>query len=316
MDSPGVPGAVTRRRSHCTGIDIDPAAATPAGGKAAVYHLPQGVLALPGGTGIAPPPATCETPGSMNKPRTVSACVVIIGNEILSGRTQDTNLNHMALTLGGWGIQVREARVIPDLEDEIIDTVNEMRRKHDYVFTTGGIGPTHDDITSASIAKAFGVSLVTNPVIEKRIRSRPASPEVLASRLRMALIPEGASLVDNITGGPQGFCIGNVYVMAGIPAVMRAMLASLEGKLDAGPPVRSRTVTAYLGESDIASALRRIQDDFPEVDLGSYPFFRNDRYGTSLVMRGVEEDVLDRMLEAVKQAIVDAGETPRDVQSG
>ena len=252
----------------------------------------------------------------MTKPRTVTACVLIIGNEILSGRTQDTNLNHMAATLGDWGIQVREARVIPDIETEIVSAVNEMRRKYDYVFTTGGIGPTHDDITAASIAKAFGVPLVTNPVIEARILSRKAPREVTASRLRMALIPEGAFLVENITGGPQGFCIGNVYVMAGIPAVMRAMLASLEGKLDAGLPVRSRTVTAYVGESTIAAALTRIQDDFPDVDLGSYPFFREDRYGTSLVMRGVEEEDLDGMLEAVKQAIIDAGETPQDVQYG
>ena len=252
----------------------------------------------------------------MTKPRTVTACVLIIGNEILSGRTQDTNLNHMAATLGDWGIQVWEARVIPDIETEIVSAVNEMRRKYDYVFTTGGIGPTHDDITAASIAKAFGVPLVTNPVIEARILSRKAAREVTASRLRMALIPEGAFLVENITGGPQGFCIGNVYVMAGIPAVMRAMLASLEGKLDAGLPVRSRTVTAYVGESTIAAALTRIQDDFPDVDLGSYPFFREDRYGTSLVMRGVEEEDLDGMLEAVKQAIIDAGETPQDVQYG
>ena len=252
----------------------------------------------------------------MTEPRTVTACVLIIGNEILSGRTQDSNLNHMATTLGDWGIRVREARVIPDVEAEIIAAVNGMRRKYDHVFTTGGIGPTHDDITAASVAKAFGVPLVTNPVIEARIRSRAAPPEVLASRLRMALIPEGAVLVDNVTGGPQGFAIENVYVMAGIPAVMRAMLASLEGKLDAGLPVRSRTVTAYLGESSIAAALTRIQDEFSDIDLGSYPFFRKDRYGTSLVMRGVDEQQLDRVLEEVKQAIVDAGETPRDVQHG
>ena len=252
----------------------------------------------------------------MTNPSTVTACVLIIGNEILSGRTQDTNLNHMAITLGGWGVQVREARVIPDIEGEIVGAVNAMRFKYDYVFTTGGIGPTHDDITAVSIAKAFSVPLVTNPVIEARIRSREAPPDVMASRLRMALIPEGAVLVDNITGGPQGFAIDNVYVMAGIPAVMRAMLASLEGKLDAGAPVRSRTVTAYVGESTIAAALTRIQDEFPAIDLGSYPFFRADRYGTSLVMRGVDENDLDRVLEAVKQAIVEAGETPQDVQYG
>ncbi len=252
----------------------------------------------------------------MSKPPVVTACVLIIGNEILSGRTQDTNLNHMAATLADWGIRVREARVIPDIEAEIVSAVNEMRRKFNYVFTTGGIGPTHDDITAASIAKAFGVPLVTNPVIEARIRSREAPPEVMDSRLRMALIPDGAALVDNITGGPQGFCIENVYVMAGIPAVMRAMLATLEGKLDAGLPVRSRTVTAYLGESTIAAALTHIQDQFPDVDLGSYPFFRDDRYGTSLVMRGVDELELDRVLDAVRQAIVDAGETPQDVRRG
>jgi len=246
----------------------------------------------------------------------VTACVLIIGNEILGGRTDDANLNHMATTHGAWGIQVREARVIPDFEPEIVEAVNEMRRKFDYVFTTGGIGPTHDDITAASVAKAFGVTLVTNPVIEARILSREAPPEVMASRLRMALIPEGAVLVDNVTGGPQGFAIENVYVMAGIPAVMRAMLASLEGKLDAGPPVRSRTVTAYVGESTIAAALTRIQNDFPELDLGSYPFFRENRYGTSLVLRGVDEKELDRAFEAVKQAIVDAGETPQDVRYG
>ena len=252
----------------------------------------------------------------MTTPRTVTACVLIIGNEILSGRTQDTNLNHLAKTLGDWGIQVREARVIPDIEGEIIEAVNVMRQKFDYVFTTGGIGPTHDDITAASIAKAFAVPLVTNPTIEARIRRREAPPEVMASRLRMALIPQGATLVDNITGGPQGFRIENVYVMAGIPAVMQAMLASLEDKLEAGPPVRSRTVTAYLGESSIAAALTRIQAEFPHNDLGSYPFFRDNIYGTSLVMRGVDEAELEQMLEAVNQAITEAGETPRDIQRG
>ncbi len=252
----------------------------------------------------------------MSKPRTITASVLIIGNEILSGRTQDTNLNHLAKTLGNWGIQVREARVIPDIETEIIDAVNNMRRKYDYVFTTGGIGPTHDDITAASIAKAFNLPLVTDPTIEARIRRREAPSAVMASRLRMALIPEGAALVDNSTGGPQGFRIENVYVMAGIPAVMRAMLATLQDKLESGPPVRSRTVTAHLGESSIAAALARIQDEFPHNDLGSYPFFRDNLYGTSLVMRGIDEAELDQMLEAVNQAIVDAGETPQDIQRG
>ena len=246
----------------------------------------------------------------------VTACVLIIGNEILSGRTQDVNLNHIARTVGEWGIQVREARVIPDVESVIVDAVNEARVRYDYVFTTGGIGPTHDDITADCIARAFGVPLVIHEGIAELIRQRPAPPDVVKSRMRMARIPEGAELVDNTTGGPPGFRIDNVYVMAGIPGVMRAMLASLEGKLNTGPVVRSRSVTAFLGESRIAAALGEIQERFPDVDLGSYPFFRDDRYGTSLVMRGTDDARLDEMLEAVKAAIVAAGETPRDELSG
>ncbi|HEY5644824.1 MAG TPA: molybdopterin-binding protein [Pseudomonadales bacterium] len=248
--------------------------------------------------------------------RAVTACVLIIGNEILSGRTQDVNLNHIALTLGAWGIQVREARVVPDVEVAIVDAVNHARATYDYVFTTGGIGPTHDDITADCIAAAFGVPLVINEEIAALIRQRPAPPDVMEARLRMARVPEGAELVANATGGPPGFRVDNVFVMAGIPAVMRAMLASLDGKLKSGPVVRSRSVTAFLGESQIAGALRSIQAGFPDVDLGSYPFFRQDRYGTSLVMRGTDEARLDEMLEAVKAAIIAAGETPKDVQHG
>ncbi len=248
--------------------------------------------------------------------RVVTACVLIIGNEILSGRTQDVNLNHIALTLGRWGIQVREARVVPDVESAIVDAVNYARETFDYVFTTGGIGPTHDDITADCIAAAFGVPIVINETIAGLIRQRPAPPDVMEARMRMARVPEGAELVDNATGGPPGFRVDNVYVMAGIPGVMQAMLASLEGKLKSGPVVRSRSVTAFLGESQIAGALREIQDRYPGVDLGSYPFFRQDRYGTSLVMRGTDESVLDEMLDAVKAAIVAAGETPQDVQHG
>lgn len=246
----------------------------------------------------------------------VTACVLIIGNEILSGRTQDVNLNHIAVTLGGWGIQVREARVVPDIEEAIVEAVNYARSTYDYVFTTGGIGPTHDDITADCIARAFGVPIVIDETIAELIRQRPAPPDVMDARMRMARVPEGAQLVDNATGGPPGFRVDNVYVMAGIPSVMQAMLASLDGKLKRGPMVRSRSVTAFLGESQIAGPLREIQDKFPAVDLGSYPFFKQNRYGTSLVMRGTDEALLDEMLEAVKQAIVSAGETPQDIQHG
>lgn len=245
---------------------------------------------------------------------TVTACVLIIGNEILSGRTQDVNLNHIAKTLGAWGIQVREARVIPDVTKTIVDTLNETRRRFDYVFTTGGIGPTHDDITAECVAEAFGVNLIIHSEIAERIARRPAPPDIMAARMRMARVPEGATLIDNLTGGPQGFRIENVFVMAGIPAVMQAMLGSLEGKLKGGAVVRSFSVTAYVGESQIAGPLTDIQNRHPSVDLGSYPFFRADRYGTSLVMRGTDPAELETVLAEVSAAIVAAGETPQDIQ--
>jgi molybdopterin-biosynthesis enzyme MoeA-like protein len=220
------------------------------------------------------------------------------------------------VTLGSWGIQVHEARVVRDVTAEIVAAVNQARARYDYVFTTGGIGPTHDDITADCIAQAFGVDLVVHPGIAERIERRPAPPDVMASRMRMARVPEGATLIDNLTGGPQGFRIENVFVMAGIPAVMQAMLGSLEGKLSGGPMVRSRSVTAYVGESQIAGALRDIQNRYPSLDLGSYPFFRQDRYGTTLVLRGTDEALLDAMLEQVEAAILATGETPQDVRKG
>lgn len=242
--------------------------------------------------------------------RIVTAAVVIIGNEILSGRTQDTNLRDIAITLGGWGIRVTEARVIPDVEETIVAVVNEVRARHDYVFTTGGIGPTHDDITAASIAKAFGVPLIEHPSIAAHIRAREAPPEVMAARLRMALVPQGSELIQNLTGGPPGFSIGNVYVMAGIPAVMRAMLGTLASKLTGGKILQSRSIAAYLGESTIAKALEAIQHEHPDVEIGSYPFFRDGRYGTTLVARGTHEASLRLVADKIKAMIVAAGETP------
>ena len=243
----------------------------------------------------------------------VTACVIIIGNEILSGRTQDINLNHIASTLGGWGIQVHHARVIPDDEDIIVNTINEVRKTYDYVFTTGGIGPTHDDITAVCIAKAFDVPIIQHPDIAERIRQRPAPDDIMASRLLMARVPQGAALIDNPSGGPQGFAVENVYVMAGIPRVMQAMLSTLEGKLKSGFIVRSQTIRAYTGESSIADALARIQSDFPSVDIGSYPFLREERYGTHLVIRGADTSVLATVADAVMDAVRAIGEEPEDL---
>ncbi len=237
----------------------------------------------------------------------VTACVLIIGNEILSGRTQDVNLAHLAQTLNEFGVQVREARVIPDVEDIIVDTLNECRKAFDYVLTTGGIGPTHDDITADCVANAFGVELEMHPEVEALIRRREAPPEIMEARLRMARIPKGATLIDNAMSGPPGFQLENVFVMAGVPAIMRAMVSTLGNRMQGGKPVRSRSIIAYLSEGHVAKPLGRIQERYPDTDLGSYPFYRHDRYGTNLVMRGTDPDLLDALLEEVRKMIIELG---------
>ena len=245
----------------------------------------------------------------------VTACVLIIGNEILSGRTQDANLSFIARNLNEHGIQVREARTIPDDVDVIFSTLNEVRTQFDYVFTTGGIGPTHDDITADCVAKAFGVDLVMHPGIEARIRAfsaqRGLSEDVLQSSLRMARVPEGGDLIETEVGAP-GFTIGNVYVMAGIPGVMQSMLTLLLPKLEGARPVRSRSVGAYLGESMVADRLSEIQDANADVDIGSYPFSEDGRYGTTLVVRGTDEARLEAVLGELRTLIVVHGAEPLD----
>lgn len=244
--------------------------------------------------------------------RIVTAGVIIIGNEILSGRTQDTNLRDIALALGGWGIRVAEARVIPDVESVIVATVNELRARHDYVLTTGGIGPTHDDITAECIAKAFGVPLVEHPEIAALIRKREAPPEIMAARLRMARVPAGAGLIENATHGPPGFFIGNVYVMAGIPAVMRGMLASLQFKLTGGRVLESLSVAVFLPESAIAAPFSKLQAQYAQVDMGSYPFNREGRFGTTLVLRCTDRALLEAAMQDARVMIVAAGGEPSE----
>jgi molybdenum cofactor synthesis domain-containing protein len=244
--------------------------------------------------------------------RVYTAAVIIIGNEILSGRTQDTNLRDIANTVGGWGIRVTEARVVPDVEAAIVSTVNELRVRHDYVFTTGGIGSTHDDITAECIAKAFGVPLIEHPQIADLIRKYKASPEVISAAMRMALVPEGAGLIDNLSGGPPGFFMGNVYVMAGIPSVMRAMLGSLATKLTGGAVVQSQSISGYVSEPAIAEPLRRLQAEYPDVDIGSYPFFREGKIGTTLVARGTDQAMIATVVGKIKQLLLSAGATPLD----
>jgi molybdenum cofactor synthesis domain-containing protein len=242
--------------------------------------------------------------------RAVTAAVLIIGNEILSGRTPDVNLSFLAKELGELGIRVREARVVPDVEEEIVAAVNHCRERYDLVFTTGGIGPTHDDITSPSVAKAFGVEWVRNAEAVDLLRRHYDDGMLNEARLRMATVPKGARLIDNPVSTAPGFEIGNVYVLAGVPSIMRAMFDGLKPRLPGGKPVASRTVSTYLGEGTIAEALGGLQARFPGLEIGSYPFFRRGKFGTSLVIRGSDLRELDQAAEGLRTLIRDHGAEP------
>lgn len=240
-----------------------------------------------------------------------TACLIIIGNEILSGRTRDANLQYLAEKLNEWGVRLREARVIPDIEKTIVDTVNECRATHDYVFTTGGIGPTHDDITAASVAKAFGVGLVLDQPSYDAMAARFDNPDDFnPARQKMCYIPEGATVIENAVSIAPGFKIDNVFVMAGVPSIMRAMVDTLQNNLVGGARVQSRSVAVYLPEGAVAEGLSALQDRYPEIDIGSYPFYRDGKFGTSLVLRGTDLDDLEKALEQVVQMIRALGTEP------
>jgi len=240
--------------------------------------------------------------------KTVTAALLIIGNEILSGRTQDANLLYLAARLNALGIRLLEARVVPDAEPRIIAAVNALRAQYDYVFTTGGIGPTHDDITAEAVAKAFGVRLLRHPGAVARLRRQYENPSDLnEARLRMANVPEGGVLIDNPVSGAPGFQIGNVFVMAGVPSIMQAMFESLKDRLVGGAPVRSRTVSTYLAEGQIAEGLAKLQARHPEVEIGSYPFYRQRRFGVSLVIRSTDAAALERAAAGLKALLAELG---------
>ena len=249
----------------------------------------------------------------MAEEKPVTACLIVIGNEVLSGRTQDANLQYLAKALNDIGVRLMEARVIPDVEATIVATVNECRAKFDHVITTGGIGPTHDDITSASIAKAFGVRHVRHPGAEARLRRHYARPEDLnAQRLRMAEMPEGAELIDNPVSVAPGFRIGNVIVLAGVPRIMQAMFEGFRHRLRGGAPMLSRTVVAQVPEGKMAAGLGAAQAAHPGVEIGSYPFFRDGKLGASLVVRGTDVAGVAAATEAVKAAVRAQGGEPID----
>jgi molybdenum cofactor synthesis domain-containing protein len=250
----------------------------------------------------------------MHADRPVTACLVIIGNEILSGRTRDANLAFLAEGLNAIGVRLREARVIPDVAETIVETLDEVRRKYDHVFTTGGIGPTHDDITAECVARAFGVPLVLHPaakrLLEEHFRERPA--ELNEARLRMAYVPEGATLIDNPVSKAPGFQIGNVYVMAGVPRIMQAMFDGLKHRLKGGAPMLSRTIATSLLEGAIAQDLGVLQQRYEDVEIGSYPWYRQGRFGVNLVLRAVDSARLD----AAVAALVDMLHALGDPQAG
>lgn len=238
-----------------------------------------------------------------------TAGILIIGNEILSGRTQDKNLNFLGKSLQPLGIQVAEARVIADIEDHIITTVQALSSQCTYVFTTGGIGGTHDDITAACMAKAFNVPLEVHPealdILEKYYGDR-----LNATRARMALIPRGATLIKNPVSAAPGFMIKNTFVMAGIPMVTQAMFDDVKLHLTPGPPILNQTVTCSLGENVIAEGLGHIQCRYPDVEIGSYPFFNGENFGVSLVVRGIDHELISTVIHEISKLIQTFGGIP------
>jgi molybdenum cofactor synthesis domain-containing protein len=236
-----------------------------------------------------------------------TAGVIIIGNEILSGRTQDLNISYIGKSLEVLGIVLAEVIVIPDVEATIIDRVRAYSENYDYVFTTGGIGPTHDDITTASIAKAFDAKLLRNPDAVACMERYYEPGRLSEARLTMADIPEGAVLIDNPVSGAPGFQINNVFVLAGVPDIMKAMFDSLTERLVGGPPILSASVCTNLTESKLAKGMREIQEDCEAVSIGSYPYFKRGKLGVNIVLRAVDKSLLLKQVKLITTLINKTG---------
>jgi len=225
----------------------------------------------------------------MTKNKKVNAAIVIIGNEILSGRTQDTNTNTIALWLNSIGVKVNEVRVIPDIEKTIIDTVNEVREKNDYIFTTGGIGPTHDDITAESISKAFNLKYEIHKGAFKILEEYYKPGEFNEGRQKMVWMPKEAKLILNPTSGAPGFSVENVFCLPGVPSILKSMLGGLKNEIVGGKPILSHTISLRTVESEIAKSLANIQDNNQDIEIGSYPFFQAGKLGVSIVIRSEDQ---------------------------
>ncbi len=241
----------------------------------------------------------------MNKENKIKAAIIIIGNEILSGRTQDTNTSTLAIWLNSIGVKINEVRVIPDIEKSIVDTVNLLRKANNYVFTTGGIGPTHDDITAASIAKAFGLKYEVHKEAYKILEDYYQPGEFNEGRQRMVWMPENAELILNPTSGAPGFSVENVFCLPGVPSIMKSMLGGLKNKIVGGEPILSRTISLRTVESEIANSLSKIQDQHKDVEIGSYPFFHAGKLGVSIVIRSEKQSKIDscnsQILEFIRE---------------
>jgi molybdenum cofactor synthesis domain-containing protein len=240
-----------------------------------------------------------------------TAALLVIGDEILSGRTQDKNVGQVALWLNDQGVRLGEVRIVPDDQARIAEAVNALRSAYDYLFTTGGIGPTHDDITVDSIATAFGVPVIVHPEARRILEAYYASRGgVTDARLRMARVPEGAELIPNGFSGAPGVRIGNVYILAGVPSIAAAMLQALNGKLEGGRPMVSLTVGAYAAESEVADLLREAEAAHPGVAIGSYPFMRDGVHGANFVVRTDDEDLAERTARELERRLSEAGFEP------
>jgi len=250
----------------------------------------------------------------MSSERVWTAALAVIGDEILSGRTQDKNVAQLALWLNDHGIRLAEVRIVPDDMDKIGETVNELRAKHDYLFTTGGIGPTHDDITVDAISKAFGVPAIVHPdalkILQDYYRDRPGG--LTEARLRMARTPEGAELLRNPSSGAPGIKMDNVYIMAGVPHIAASMLSASFQQFRHRRPHVPRTVGDPGHDSDVADLLRETEEAHPGVSIGSYPFFKDGRYGSNFVIRSEDADLARATGEELSQKLRDAGFDPID----
>jgi len=240
-----------------------------------------------------------------------TAGLLVIGDEILSGRTQDRNIAQVATWLNAQGIRLAEVRVVPDTEDRIIEAVNALRAANDYCFTTGGIGPTHDDITVDAIARALGVPVVVHPearaILERYYADKGGLNE---GRLRMARVPEGAELIPNFMSGAPGIRLANLFLMAGVPHITAGMLDALSGQLEGGKPLVSVTVGAFAPESEVADILRKTEQSEEGISIGSYPFFKEGRVGSNFFVRSQDEDRARAVAEQLAGKLAEVGYEP------